>query len=588
MTKNADKEVVEAIHDLVRRADTLLNQVRQLSKAVAERHPGKSPSLVVPGLQAFDRGLVAERSGLQNLLGSARDQTCMARMRAVMAAANIPHYEARWAVVKRRRHLVAMVRTFSRHDKWTAPTIEKPNTKGMTWGQAKDAIRNHRTKNRAECDAVVERGAEWIKVSAASHKSWIHKVVEAGIFFDSDNGGDGCAEGEEECEDDVPIVHMVRRLVQASRANPYGLRKYPRIRVVLLRIKEGRAREIDWVIQKLRKLGDEDVRVIVDCANGEFVNSPVPAIEEAVENLLLDPERETTTIPSFMCRTLNLDCSVLLGYISDITNSRCEIQPWHKPDIRHYITLENSDDAEKFVPLMNGILAGHELVCTRHILEKFRQITKTIGTETERMRYRLVMPAEELDDEDRTRLPPRAAENVASAERVAELRKLSIWEVPENLQLPLRVVEGTWDLPRVEALASGGSLPTYAVPVVKGMGSATVSPLVYGWHARCTTVTSCLSFVDRFLSLVQLYGREPRGLDPAEAAPSVIRVSNFRSLLALRRPSDIPAPPRRVKPGGHWRGLRIVPPAIAREGGELVEKAGHAKAKGNMRENGSV
>ncbi|KAJ2904321.1 hypothetical protein MKZ38_008380 [Zalerion maritima] len=545
--------VFAALDSLLNQADTLLEEVNQLTEVITATSNYPAFALI-PGLAKVSREIEAEKAGFEKLRSSIGDPKIWVKIKA----ANIPYFYARWCAVKRRRQLVSLTQVFRRQDKWTFPTLKKPSMNGLLPNQAKDVLRTHKIQNSAECDAVVEGGAEWIKVSAATPKRWIMEMADAGIFIDDEDDEAEAGGEHDEYDEDITILRKVKQLVEASRANPYKVRTYARVRVVLTKIEEGKVAEVDWLLKRIRCLGDLDVEVVVDCANGEFLNSPLPPMEEVLKNLVFT--KDENQVPS-KSDTLVIDTNIIIGYVSDITNSRLEIQPGQTPDTKAHIRAENEGgEGQQFVPVFHDLVGGHSLCCTRSVLESARKIATTIATTTERARYRLVVPWEELDQEDRDQLP---GPNMTQQERVEQFKGLSRHDIPLDLQLPIQVVDGTWDLSKVEELVSEKQLPRYAVPVVKGMGTATIGPIIYGWASRQTVLTGSLTFVGRFISLINLYGKDHGAvLNPGEEAPSVLKVRLFRSLLAKRRPADMPCPPRRVRHGDHWRGIKVIPPGL--------------------------
>lgn len=539
------QQVLKSVKDLMCRTDEVLDEVRRLLSLIEFRNPNKTPSNIIPGLQTFLRELLAEKASIQRLLDRHNEESTLGKMKTQLSAANTLHHEARWDVVKRRKGLVGMLRSFPRYDKWALPIIKNSRSKGVVAGLSQKTDQNY----VAECDAVVDGGAEWIKVVSANHRRLIQQVAEAGLCIDDEDGHE--EEDPQDFEEEIVIFRTVRHLVEAARANPWKLRMYPRIRLVFTKIEEGKIRELDWILNKIRNMSKADIEILVDCANGDFLNSPIPDFEEALENLVKQPPQGRLPTSDI----LNLDCNVLLGYISDITNTHCEIKDTYAPEKKQYISLENA--GEHFVPELHDQIAGHQLVCTRSVFDNFRDISSKIGTATEQTRYRLIVPYDELNNEDKAKMP---SSDMSSAERVAELRKLCQYPVPANLILPIHPIERDWNLSTVQDIVDKGGLPRYAVSVVKGMGTANIQTLVYGWYSGYTTLTGQFTFVDRFLSLIQLYSKEYK--DVEKAAPDIIKIKMFRSLLANPRPAHIPPPPRRTKYGSHWRNLDIVPPEL--------------------------
>lgn len=172
-------------------------------------------------------------------------------------------------------------------------------------------------KTSALVDIVAADGMEWIRVSTMSEKRLLFDLAKMGWQNDSDTDSEmedaAPANWEDEDDDDqVEIVKSARELARASRANP--MRGHaPKVRYVLTRLVSGRLKEVDMILDKMRAVG-----IILECANDI---SGTPSVEEALPNLLVDRSRT-------LSKTLNIDCTILLALISDISHGECEILDW--------------------------------------------------------------------------------------------------------------------------------------------------------------------------------------------------------------------------------------------------------------------
>lgn len=177
-------------------------------------------------------------------------------------------------------------------------------------------------KSSALVDIVAADGMEWIRVSTTSEKRLLFDLAKLGWQNDSDSDeemDDGSRSNWEDEDDDdqVEIVKNARELARASRANP--MRGHaPKVRYVLTRIISGKLKEVDMILDKMRAVG-----IDIQCAN-EIPETP--SIAAAIPNLLVDRSRT-------LSETLNIDCTILLALISDISHGECEVLDWYPGEV---------------------------------------------------------------------------------------------------------------------------------------------------------------------------------------------------------------------------------------------------------------
>jgi hypothetical protein len=150
--------------------------------------------------------------------------------------------------------------------------------------------------------------------------------------------------------------------------------KRPRVEILLPKIREGAVNDIDIILERIRALG-----VIVTCSKN--IPSP-PNIEDALDKIVID-EFSTFT------NTLNIDCTILLALVSDISHSQVVEAPWFNAAVRRQLEMEAK---EKLLPfILWPAIRGRRLVCTREAAKRMREIVDNIGTESERARTRILM-----------------------------------------------------------------------------------------------------------------------------------------------------------------------------------------------------
>jgi hypothetical protein len=328
-------------------------------------------------------------------------------------------------------------------------------------------------------DFVVEEGAEWVKVVNVSEKKMLRQMADGGWdWSEGEDSGDehktdwaqderdGSEASSSDDEGEVKIIRTVKQLVSAARSNRHDC-KPPRVHLVLANIQEGHERDIDILLGKLRAAGGDDVTVIVDCANSEFMSRPVPRIQDVLHTLIRDEADHLTP-------TLNVDQDILSELASDITNSNVTPKPWHVQHVREQIIRDGPGNPKPLQNLM-AALGSRKLMCTQEAADKFHRVVDTMGTEDEMARARLILPYKED--------PPRRREDV-----LADLQKLSIHRLSPDLQLPVEVSQDGYGS-RVEELVAQGKLPSIAVPVAKVLGWRDRAIFVHGWVTGYTTLT---------------------------------------------------------------------------------------------------
>ena len=203
-----------------------------------------------------------------------------------------------------------------------------------------------------------------MRIATTSEKRLLFDLAKLGWQNGSDDEDDDMPdasamnwdENGEEDEDQVDIVKNARGLARAARANP--VRGHPpKVRFILTRIIAGRSKEVDAVLQKIRDTG-----AIVQTANE--IPDP-PSFEVALPNLFVDSSRS-------LSETINIDCTILLALISDISHTPCQIFDWYPGEVRAQIKEE---ETEKLLPThLYPTIGSHPMVCTLEAADQMNQI----------------------------------------------------------------------------------------------------------------------------------------------------------------------------------------------------------------------
>jgi hypothetical protein len=489
--------------DLVERTQNLLRELQVFDEYVQSRQQRR-----IPGIGPFVSRVKSEALGHERLLKEVqnlpRDGTTASldegkKLRNRLACSNIPWLEVHWGLIKRCRRVVSLGQQFPR-----ALQCKDGNGKGKGGVTG----RKDRKDSLTLVDAVVDCGARWIKVISVAENRLLLEMARAGWDWGSESGAEdditgreGTAQDEESDDDgEVSVIRITRQLKRAARMNWYQYR-HPQLQIIFTRITEGKEPEIDKLLRKVRNMGGTDITITIDCAESDFVCSPVPNLDTALTGMLQDSSDDLTP-------TLNLDCTTLIALFSDICHSNVEPQPWHRDDIRAQIQKERDDNgssAESLYPLLDG----RELVCTTRTAKRIREISATLATETEIERIALGLPEED-------------AKPLSEQQVRAEFQRLSIHPVPGSLRLPVKIVDvelhDKW-----EDMVENGELPKVVRAVTPSLlNDVNLEGFLYGWWKGISTVTSNNTLVKQLVRSI-LEHREPHEKGPIICVHPVTR-----------------------------------------------------------------
>lgn len=484
LISNNDDNLDATVQDLINRCKTLYEEVETYIEAVIERqkvtrvqHPVEYRNL--------RNDFKNELAFLRKIVNSGKTAE---KVRHFIVSSNLTYYEALWGAAKRSRGLHAF-RKYYFWDRHKAPA-GKRTLKGLSLGKGGVG----KGKTAALVDIVADEGREWIRVSTVSEKRIIFDLAKLGWVNDSDSDDDMPDERprdweDEDDEDQVDVVRNARELARAARANPVQGRP-PQVRFVLTRIEAGKMKEVDAIIAKIRATG-----AIVQCAEDIPPSQPVAAV---LDNLLVDRTRA-------LSETLNIDCTVLLALISDISHKPCPILEWYPGEVKAQIKEEAG---ENLLPThLYPAIGSHSMVCTEEAAEQMNLIVDTLATDIEKRRAHLLTAKGDC-------------EGRASDDLVAEWASLSDHPVPEQFQLPIRIVPSNIDsvVPR---------LPVAARKLQEDMSRLNASIFFYGWAEGITTLSS-----NRARARQIEHAINQQGLEDGEAGPHIWLCGESRSLIA--------------------------------------------------------
>ncbi|PSK42856.1 UPF0415 protein [Elsinoe australis] len=371
-----------------------------------------------------------------------------------IASSNLPFLESVWNSAKATSGLIAMQKRFYYGEDVDRKTVPR----GVKFRRRRGSQSHLVKTGKALVDVVAADGLEWIKVSLVTNHRMIMDKAREGWVEDSSDEDDSDEENikspADDPDGDIPIVKMGEAMLQASKEVRIRT-KYPTVRMILPKVVEGELPQIDKIINRLRTKG-----IVVEC-NPQAVASR--SLESVLERMITDPYANFTP-------TLNIDCTILLGLVSDFSHSEVESEPWFHRALKRQVEIE---DKEALLPnSLYPAIVGRKLVCTAEAAKRMGEIVDTIGTPGEKVRTGLFMGS--VDETE-------YSEEVRQ-ERRARLAECSKFDVPQDLRLPITIVD------KDDVDASG--LPAVAPKVKETLTAINQSVFMYGWSTGYTTITS--------------------------------------------------------------------------------------------------
>lgn len=476
-TENDFISVPELAQDIVSRSETLLQEMEQLRQRY---YTVKGSHQNIPGLaslmdavrqeQKSARVFLVPRPDGQGGISGPDDKSPVEAhpAEARLRFTNLPAIERNWDITKRCRDLVSVEQSIPK-----VPRLGVRENGGLV------AHRNGPGKAKRGTDmafihAVTDGGAEWLRIISKDEKRIMMELAAGGWDWESaSDDGESDEDDDTELLEDIPLLRTAKELSDTARQYWHNYHR-PRIRILLTRVEQGQSRELDRVLQKMRRVGGGKITIQVDCANSAwFTKNPSPGIDAAVTKL----------VPAgfdALGSTVLLDTSVLIALASDLSHSNVDVQPWHSIDCKTQI--QDEANGINFLRLQAyPSLRGRQLVCTKEAVHHFHEITNTIASPTELERARILF------------------ENGPD-----EYQKLSVHPVPADLMLPVQVLQEVTDL-HAQDLVNRGELPEVAVQIEKhllGVPGNRATHL-YGWRSGIPVVTSNRSLAKRLVRMVE-------------------------------------------------------------------------------------
>ncbi|MCJ1478812.1 hypothetical protein MMC13_007496 [Lambiella insularis] len=474
----------------------LLNELEEFQAFLTEQKKDHTADL-----RQFRSSVNSELRSLERL--SVADPTAE-RTVHTLRSSNLPFYIAVWATAKSIRGLVL----FNKRFYWETPA-----------GRPAEGGPKPRCKYSALVDIVAEDGAEWIKVSTVSESRILFEKAKAGweaadsdssteddfrdgarIVADGGMGHEASGSGSDGNDNRIELLRVAEDLQKAAKKVRVRYH-HPRVRFVLPKIMEGKNAAIDAILGELRATG-----ATVQCGSlpsrfGAYTNgvtSPTQ-LTTLFTNLLIDPLAHLTPV-------LNIDCTILLALVSDLSHTTLAPSPTLHKAIRRQVDLEAD---EKLLPSnLYPTMAGRSLVCTLLAAKRMREIVEQIGTATERLRTELLLGQ------------GKAGKGKTSEELRESFGAFSDYEIPDTWKLPIQIEARTYEL---------SSLPVVAKKVEAELTEINRSVFLYGWENGLTTISSNRTVAKVIEGIVEAEGGED------DEGPKVWLCSTARSLVGKEK-----------------------------------------------------
>lgn len=460
------------------------------------------------------------------------------RLVHALRSSNLPFYVAVWTIAKRScRGLVAFGKRFY-WDEGAHAAAARDSEAAAAQRRARKRASMDKRKS-VLVDIVADDGEEWVKVSTISESRLLFEMAKKGwergedsateeeAYSDEEGregrrrgrtilrnyGSDGEAgDNSGDDDDEIELVKLAADMMKASKATRVRYR-HPRVRFVIPKIVEGKVAEIDDIFNEIRGYG-----VTVECGTsvpdvmaGEIDQgrdpSSVTPEELDLSHLLPNPYKRFTP-------TLNVDCTLLLALVSDLSHFRnIPPLPNHHQAIHKQIKLE---EEQPLVPTeLWPAMDGRELVCTKEAAKRMREIVDTIGTDTERKRTEILMGDPEFQGLDREAL-------------IQRFQELSDHQVPAQWKIPIKVVDAAAD---ISAGWQSGRLRGAAHKVEEILSDINRSVFLYGWSTGMMTVSSNRTVVKQIEHTIE----ENRNGDDELEGPLVWVCDTARSLVGKEK-----------------------------------------------------
>ena len=440
---NAEPLSVNSVESLLRQCQSLYSSICDFQSYVTSANKDVD-------LRTFRSAVASELKSVQRL---ASNDPCAPHVEHALRSTNLPFLQAVWDTAKGCEGLTGLSKRVF------------PDSQGSSQGRLR--------RKGIPVEIVAEDGLEWVKIVTMNMRTMLYELARAGWESDSENEYDEAPQSavkspdpdyagilmpleEEDKPGEIGLVRAVTKLTNIAKTTKVRYR-HPSVRVVLPNIDEGSQPAIDRIVRSIRATG-----AVVQCRRlrpMEEADADISSSEATFARMAPSPFSGLTS-------TLNLDCTILLALISDISHLRAPATLLDHESINRQIAMET---ARPLLPnTLYPTLITRRLVCAEIAAHRMRDIAMTIGTPKERKRLEIVLGAGH-------------ASGKSANELREELGGHSEHSVPEDLLLPIQIESEAVGLAR---------LPSVAARLGPQLSEINRSVFFLGWTRGWTTVTS--------------------------------------------------------------------------------------------------
>ena len=345
---------------LQQRAETLVSELQAYQGYLKKRN--RSPEVE---LRILRRGTESEAKSLrshtiqQPAIAEQHTKSDLATHNSkrlhVLRSSNLPFYEAIWETAKTCSGITALGKRV-----YWQPSLHKRRVSKI----AENGGDERTKKENALIDITSDGGLLWTKVSIVTQKRLLFDIAKEGweAYNNDTSSEDGSDEDGPTSSDSghtgtLEIVKVAHQLAEAAQSVRISYRR-PSVRFVFPKLEEGVLEDVDSVIADIRATG-----ATVECGRSPR-ESRIGSLEQCFESML-----PSSGLPN-LTHTLNIDCTILLALISDISHFyRAELPPCPTSQSGHYQkAILQQVEAEEISPLLPmqlyPALGGHDLVST--------------------------------------------------------------------------------------------------------------------------------------------------------------------------------------------------------------------------------
>lgn len=336
---------------------------------------------------------------------------------------------------------------------------------------------------------MTQAGLEWVKVSTVTETRLLFEQAKAGWENADSSSNEDSSIDDDDCSpraDDslsnspspstnpIELVRLAIDLKTASLATQIRY-KHPAVRIVLPKIPTAPSPPTIAILDRILATG---AAIEIGPRLSKYPHNPsFPLSDSAPAALPLSRifPKLAPNLYSSLTPTLNIDCTILLALISDLSHSpKIPHSPSHHKAITRQIELEARDHL--LPECLYPALVGKDMVCTAEAATRMREIVEQIGTETERIRAKLLLKSDDAGN--------LYASTSSSNQSILSLfAAQSEYPLPPSLRLPITIES----ISTTELLQH---LPPIAQKVAEELSPINRSVFLYGWAKGITTMSS--------------------------------------------------------------------------------------------------